>query len=572
MSYQVLARKWRPQTFAEVVGQEHIARTLKNAINTGRTGHAYLFVGSRGIGKTTSARIFAKALNCQHRVDGEPCCQCESCREIAEGSSLDVIEIDAASHNGVDDIQPIRDQMAFPPVKSPFKIFIMDEVHMLSGSAWNAPLKTLEEPPPYIKFIFATTEIHKVLPTVISRCQRFDLRRIPVPLIVNRLREIANAEKLHVEDKALAAVARAANGGMRDALSTLDQVISFCGGTTPEETIRESDVIHIFGLASGSEIHEIGQGILFHDLSRSLEMIGALADSGRDLEQVYDALTEFLRNLMLCGSCQNAAKYLELVPEELQYFQQLARSVDPALPRRLLAAIIPQERSFKQCLNKRMALEVLVAQLANEVHSTSLDDILTHLNVISGLLPKEKVAPRVPPTLAPPPNLQAPAAPLAPGPAAAETPQHAPAATEDPAAPATAPVAEAPTPVVAETPKPAPAATEATKAEPAPALVAMEEEPPMEPPAPLLNGEDAENCEASAEDGWQNGEDSAEGVSDGVQALLSQDPPREECQAIAGTNYRRATREELKTLSGHPAAKQVAASLGTQPYDGVIPL
>ncbi len=550
MSYQVLARKWRPQTFAEVVGQEHIARTLKNALNTGRTGHAYLFVGSRGIGKTTSARIFAKALNCQHRVDGEPCCQCESCREIADGSSLDVIEIDAASHNKVENIQPIRDQMAFPPVKSPFKIYIMDEVHMLSGSAWNALLKTLEEPPPYIKFIFATTEVHKVLPTVISRCQRFDLRRIPVPLIVNRLREIANAEKLYVEDKALAAVARAANGGMRDALSTLDQVISFCGGTTPEETIRESDVIQIFGLASGSEIREIGQGILFHDLSRSLEMIGRLADSGRDLEQVYDALTEFLRNLMLSGSCQNAAKYQELVPEEIQYFQQLAHTVDPALPRRLLAAIIPQERSFKQCLNKRMALEVLVAQLASEVHSTSLDDILTHLNVISGLIPKEKVTPRVPPTLTTPPAFQAPA------------PQPPPAPMAE----------EAPRPVVAvEAPAPAPVA-EPPKDEPAPAPVAMEEDAPMEFPDASRNDELVENCETPAEADWRNGEDSAEVVSDGVQALLSQNPPREECQAIAGTNYRRATKEELKALSEHPAVKQVAASLGTQPYDGAIPL
>ena len=589
MSYQVLARKWRPQTFAEVVGQEHIARTLKNALNTGRTGHAYLFVGSRGIGKTTSARIFAKALNCQHRVDGEPCCQCESCREIAEGSSMDVIEIDAASHNKVEHIQPIREQMAFPPVKSPFKIYIMDEVHMLTASAWNALLKTLEEPPPYIKFIFATTEVHKVLPTIISRCQRFDLRRIPVPLIVNRLREIANAEKLYVEDQALAAVARAANGGMRDALSTLDQIISFCGGTTPEETIRESDVIQIFGLASGTEIREIAQGILFNDLSRSLEMIGELADSGRDLEQVYDALTEFLRNLMLSGSCKDAAKYLELVPEEIQYFQQLARSVDPALPRRLLATIIPQERSFKQCLNKRMALEVLVTQLVNEIHSTSLDDILTHLNVISGLIPKEKVTPRVPPTLTtPPPVLQAPpAAPKpAPAPVAAEPPKPTPepprpvvteppktevkpeTTSEVPPAPASAP-----TPVVAEAPAPAPMPA------PTPAPVAQEDSP-MEIPPALLNGEGVEGSDSPVEANdkwdWQNASASSTtaegGVSAGVQALLSQDSPREEYQAIAGTNYRRATKEELKALSERPAVKQVAASLGTQPYDGVIPL
>ena len=230
MAYQVLARKWRPQTFAEVVGQEHIARTLKNAIQAQRIGHAYLFVGSRGIGKTTSARIFAKALNCTDLQNGEPCCKCENCREIAAGNSLDVLEIDGASHNGVDDMRAIRDQVQYPPTKCKYKIYIIDEVHMLSAGAWNALLKTLEEPPPYVKFLFATTEPHKVLPTIISRCQRFDLRRIPVPLIADRLRQIADAEKIYVEDSALAAIARAADGGMRDAQSIFDQMIAFCGG------------------------------------------------------------------------------------------------------------------------------------------------------------------------------------------------------------------------------------------------------------------------------------------------------------------------------------------------------
>ena len=191
MAYQVLARKWRPQKFEEVVGQEHITKTLKNAIVNNRIGHAYLFVGSRGIGKTTTARIFAKALNCLNNHDGEPCCECENCLEIAKGSSMDVIEIDGASHNKAEDIRDLRDNVQYAPSHGKYKIYIIDEVHMLSTAAWNALLKTLEEPPPHVKFLFATTEPHKVLPTIVSRCQRFDLKRIPIPLIMHRLRQIA---------------------------------------------------------------------------------------------------------------------------------------------------------------------------------------------------------------------------------------------------------------------------------------------------------------------------------------------------------------------------------------------
>ena len=237
MAYQVLARKWRPQTFAEVVGQEHISRTLRNAIIQNRIGHAYLFVGSRGIGKTTTARIFAKALNCANNVDGEPCCQCQSCREVAAGTSMDVIEIDGASHNKVEHIRDIRENVQYTPVNGKYKIYIIDEVHMLTPQAWNALLKTLEEPPEHVKFLFATTEPHKVLPTIISRCQRFDLKRISVPLIVQRLRQIADGEHIHVEDNALAAIARAADGGMRDAQSIFDQMIAFCGGLAEGELI-----------------------------------------------------------------------------------------------------------------------------------------------------------------------------------------------------------------------------------------------------------------------------------------------------------------------------------------------
>ncbi|MBR3708251.1 MAG: DNA polymerase III subunit gamma/tau, partial [Lentisphaeria bacterium] len=226
MSYQVIARKWRPQKFSDMVGQEHLARTLKNAIMSGRIAHAYLFVGPRGIGKTTTARIFAKAMNCLHPIDGEPCCQCSSCKSIADESNVDVIEIDAATHTQVEKARELCEDVLHLPISSKFKIYIIDEVHMLSKNAWNALLKTIEEPPAHAKFIFATTEVNKVLPTVISRCQRFDLRRIKGTDIAGRLRLICDAENVKITDGALQIIARAADGGMRDAQSLLDQMIS----------------------------------------------------------------------------------------------------------------------------------------------------------------------------------------------------------------------------------------------------------------------------------------------------------------------------------------------------------
>ena len=216
MAYQVIARKWRPQKFSEVVGQEHIVKTLKNEITLNRTAHAYLFVGPRGIGKTTIARIFAKALNCRDQKNGEPCGKCPSCISITDGSSLDVIEIDGASNNSVDNVRTLRDEVHYTPVGGKYKIYIIDEVHMLSPGAWNALLKTVEEPPSHVKFFFATTEAHRVLGTIVSRCQRFDLQRIPMKLIALNLREIADSEKIRIEDGAIAAIARAADGGMRD--------------------------------------------------------------------------------------------------------------------------------------------------------------------------------------------------------------------------------------------------------------------------------------------------------------------------------------------------------------------
>src|SRR3954447_12816616 len=257
MSYQVIARKYRPQRFNDVVGQEHVTNTLSHAIEQNRIAHAYLFCGPRGTGKTTVARIFAKCLNCTGGPKAEFDDSDPRCREIAEGRSLDVLEIDGASNRGIEEIRELRDTVKYAPASSAFKIYIIDEVHMLTKEAFNALLKTLEEPPAHVKFMFATTEPEKVLPTILSRCQRFDLRRIPVALIVQHLGQIAKLEKVEIDDAALYAIARGADGGMRDAECALDQLISFCGSKIVEE-----DVLSMFGLAAQSQILALSRAIL----------------------------------------------------------------------------------------------------------------------------------------------------------------------------------------------------------------------------------------------------------------------------------------------------------------------
>src|SRR5438552_3847777 len=311
MSYQVIARKYRPQRFSDVVGQEHVTQTLANAIKQKRTAHAYLFCGPRGTGKTTIARIFAKCLNCTDGPKVEFDDQDARCIEIAEGRSLDVIEIDGASNRGIEEIRELRDAVKYAPASSKFKIYIIDEVHMLTKEAFNALLKTLEEPPAHVKFMFATTEPEKVLPTILSRCQRFDLRRIPVALIVKHLGHIAKLEKIQVEEAALYAIARGAEGGMRDAESALDQLISFCG-----EKIVEEDVLSMFGLTAQGQILALTSAVLKGDAEGVLRELNELTRHGKDLGRLLADLLMHFRNLLIYQVSRGDLKLLEISEAE----------------------------------------------------------------------------------------------------------------------------------------------------------------------------------------------------------------------------------------------------------------
>jgi len=378
MAYEVLARKWRPQQFEDVVGQEHVTRTLKNAIEVNRIAHAYLFIGPRGIGKTSLARIFAKALNCENGPTPTPCCECTMCKEITAGNALDVIEIDGASNNGVDQVRDLRDQVQFAPARGKFKIFIIDEVHMLSTAAFNALLKTLEEPPPHVKFIFATTEGDKVLATIISRCQRFDLRRIQTPLIVERLRTICNYERITIDEDALLAVARGAEGGMRDALSALDQLISFKG-----DALTEDDVLAVFGLVSRRSLEGLATAVLKGDMAEILRLVSAFDSAGKDMRRLTVELMEHFRNLLVCQYVGGETiKNLDATPEQITTLMEQAQLADAGRVMQIADQLAEMEGRLRFALSVRTLIEMTLIRCARIAQTVSLDDILKRLHAI----------------------------------------------------------------------------------------------------------------------------------------------------------------------------------------------
>ena len=375
VSYRVFARKYRPQTFAEVVGQDHITRTLQNAVNANRLAQAYLFVGPRGIGKTSTARILAKALNCVNGPTSQPCGECDVCKEIAEGRNLDVIEIDGASNNGVENIRDLRDNAAYAPTRGPFKIYLIDEVHMLSTGAFNALLKTLEEPPAHVKFIFATTEAQKVPATITSRCQRFDLRRIPSDLIQKHLLYIAENEKITLDADAADAIARGADGGLRDAESMLDQMVAFCG-----ERITMNDVMDVFGFTPREVVANLAQALFAADAQAALGIVAMQSEAGKDLSRLTAELIGHLRDRLVAQACGGEvevpqAKLLELI----EHFGGA-------------------ESAMKWVADKKLQLDVAVIKALHLLDETSLTDVI---DALSGLCSGEVPAPRPARPLAP---------------------------------------------------------------------------------------------------------------------------------------------------------------------------
>jgi DNA polymerase-3 subunit gamma/tau len=371
MAYEVLARKWRPQQFGDVVGQEHVTRTLTNAIETDRVAHAYIFVGSRGTGKTSSARILAKALNCMEGPTPHPCDKCDACREIMAGNSLDVIEIDGASNNGVDQVRDLRDNARYSPARGPYKIYIIDEVHMLSTAAFNALLKTLEEPPSHVKFIFATTDVHKVLPTILSRCQRFDLRRISVQDIVDRLRKGCADEGVAISEDALLAIARGAEGGLRDAESALDQIISFRG-----KEIEEEDVLAVFGLVSRSVLENLTLSILQSDVPAIIDIVSSMDQAGKDLQRVIMELLDNFRNLLVVLYAGEGASALELPESQLQFYQAQAPGTEAGRVLRIIDALIETDGRMRYALSKKTLLETGLIRCSRAAETATINELL----------------------------------------------------------------------------------------------------------------------------------------------------------------------------------------------------
>lgn len=430
MSYQVFARKYRPLTFDDVLGQEHVVRTLRNAIEQNRLAHAYLFVGPRGTGKTSTARIFAKALNCPNgpKVDFDP--HCDICEEIAEGRSLDVLEIDGASNRGIDHIRDLRDNVQFAPSRGQFRIVYIDEVHMLTKESFNALLKTLEEPPPHVKFIFATTEPHKILPTILSRCQRFDLRPIPAPVIAEHLMNIAAREGVALAETAAFGIARVADGGMRDAQSMLDQLVSFCGNNIEEQHVND-----IFGVTSRETVSRALAYMLQRELPSLLHLVHELSEAGRDMAQLLTELMSAVRELLVAKVAPEETQ--NSIPEHWRGpLQQLLAQTATDKILRLMEVLTSTEERMRWSSNKRLHLEMGLIQAVHSLSEANISDIIRALE--GAPLPETPIATTALPTVTLPENI--PTATLA----------------ASPASPAPQPMPLAPVPEPVQQPAPEP--------------------------------------------------------------------------------------------------------------------
>jgi DNA polymerase-3 subunit gamma/tau len=373
VSYEVFARKYRPQTFDDLVGQTHVSRTLKNAVAQNRLAHAYLFVGPRGVGKTSTARILAKSLNCIKGPTVTPCGVCDNCREIAGGNSLDVIEIDGASNNSVEDVRQLRENVRYAPAKGRYKIYLIDEVHMLSSAAFNALLKTLEEPPEHVKFIFATTEPQKVLATILSRCQRFDLHRIPANLIAQHLQFIAKKEKITLQPAAAHAIARGAEGGLRDAESMLDQLVAFCG-----EKITESDVLNVFGFTSEQTVSDLTGRILRGDTPEAIDLLHQQCEAGKDMMRLMADLIAYLRDLLVFKAKPDALNE-DIDPDVQKLLAAHAELISTDRLLELIDQFAAAEGRMKWAPNKKLHFEVAIIKAIQSLGQATLDEVIEEL-------------------------------------------------------------------------------------------------------------------------------------------------------------------------------------------------
>ncbi len=378
MSYTALYRKFRPDNFDDVKGQDHIVTTLTNQIKANRIGHAYLFCGTRGTGKTTVAKILAKAVNCQHPVNGSPCGECEMCRAIQAGTSMNVIEIDAASNNGVDNIREIREEVAYRPTEGNYKVYIIDEVHMLSTGAFNALLKTLEEPPSYVIFILATTEAHKIPITILSRCQRYDFHRISIDTIAARLDELLKIEKVDAEEKAVRYVAKAGDGSMRDALSLLDQCIAFYLG----QTLTYDKVLEVLGAVDTEVFSKLLRQVLQGNVTAAIRTLEELIIGGRELGQFVGDFTWYMRNLLLVKTSENPEEAIDVSSENLKLLQEESEMVDVETLMRYIRIFSDLSSQIRYSTQKRVLVEIALIKLCRPAMETNLDSVLDRLRVL----------------------------------------------------------------------------------------------------------------------------------------------------------------------------------------------